>query len=1004
MAQQPPPPAPKLKFLKGVYTNASSPYGLLGAHNIDANFFNQVTQDPNAVQTLLTNVLGAFDADKAEADATLEATQDLEDQPEVKALFRTAVVKAGGNDKKTKSNFAKAFKTYAEQFTTMYVGPTWEMLQNLRFRKKSVADPFQKAALTHRIKIVDRVLTNVKKTLMSKMGVDVNALYARAAAGVRGGMEYGPAQDLNEYPAYKQFGDQYADIVDQRKERLKISGRRYSNAQGDRDLHILDALKDPNPRNLQKPMGFVPKKSRITELTKWTDPEHKNYLDYDPYSLTAQAFGDKYAAAKFLKYEGPDGKYKTLPRNLVNRFGAYQDEDEIFITVKKKNIKDAILATARQFLPPEVAKSVRIDPDLLTVLSECLDAYGRKLLAGLVIAYINLEGSVSKPSLKISLSHLMQLFNSPAGQEFVTAYQLGDIQSAFAAGQEDIQQWFTSFVPGMTNRVENRGKLFLEHVKLPKGKSFAQRYTDPADRLALVGNRRFVSQFNTRESLTPEFRQRMDNKTDADYALDLGRRAWEKKLDSLEDMLASRTAKISTTYSISEADAEKIALTDPVIRHFMTYGSYNDAVTNGVNKRFYASLADMNNAVAATDQIKSKYAGLSLKGLDASRRHEAGIIRSLYRQSKLQGVNLHVTTSAQWFATCLTVGVDANSRKRVIDSFVSLGLPNADTVEQLISENGAAYFTAANNLILTPNVYLNLQKAYNNPNVFWNDPNTPPPEGFLQIVATPGVFDFAVHMALLQILDQLKYTSVDKVLPKLMGNTEAYRQVKKFFRDELEVSEVFTMHHGQSVVSAYDRFNILQKAASKEYDLVVKTLQRATTRDERALEVFGASVMKLPRVSKLVSILFGMSKTMRDLFAIGPSWAIAVDLIIAQIMSDLSGDQKRNYKVAQLVIDELYRKDSALESSRKAYHGYAAKDIQYAKTKEQREERKNARERLKQFHTTFLTQKPRLTKLKPYQRRRIPEGLTEEELEGLQAKSDLLNQQFGNNEVEMGGQ
>lgn len=1010
-AQQTPPPAnnsniPAIqkRFLSGVYTGAKNPYRVLGKHNIQGDWLTDFLSNPGRTEQAVTLSAGAFDYQATEI-AVLAELQSFTTGTYANAFggkIKGAIAKAGGNPKKLKAGLNKAIKDFVEEYyPNGNLGNVMTLAKRLRAQKGSVADPFQKAAFAHRIKQVDAIILKAKKAAITMFGINGDELYARAAAGAKSGLVYEPVTQASPYTTHSgRISNNWLSWIDDRKEKAADNGRIINQKTINRWDFISQALRNP-ANNLLQATNYRPKKSRRTGAIAWTDSINSGYADYDPYNLSREAFGDDYASSRYLKFKDADGKFKSVPRSVAGPFAPYADDNSHFIVLKRKELKTAIRDLASNYLPENVAEALRIEPELLDVLSECIDVYGRKLIVGLLQSYINLEAQTEKPSLKLGLSHLLQLFRSQEGMKLVADYELGDIEAAFAAGKESVDDWMNTFMPDVATDLQGAITNYTGRVRVPRRKAIADRITSEADRLSLLANRRVNTNLNRYMGLNDKKKAEMLAMTDQDYALNLGRSAWNKKKDQIDVYEKEKRVKLSATYGLSPKEVKGILQADPMFRHFSQYNSFDEAVTNGQGVKFYPGVQEMEASRVALSGIKSKYAGLDLKGLGPERKHEAALIRALYRQSHLTGDRLHMATSSQWFATSFIIGTaPGDVEERMLNSFDRYGVGNPATIRQVLQSNGAKYLNFINQLAIGPNIYNQIRTLFSNPESLIPD-GSPEALAFAKTyLAIPGFWDLAVHLVFLQLFDQLKYASVNVVAPTLANQDEAIQYLEHFFTDQVKPEDLFSLVHGAAASEGFGAMQKLTKASSKEYDIAITTLMRNAKRDTQSMELFGSAVMKLPILSKLAAIIFGLSKTMHNILQHGKGAFIMLDIVVSHLASNIQGTALKNFLVAQTIYDELSGQ-TAMALGMGRYHQKPAYEYTYSLSKDEKKAKRSQRKAVLDAYKQFQVQRPVLQFRDAYKLGGGRGALTKKEAKQQKRKLEELQEQYVDNDVDM---
>lgn len=992
------------RFIQGIYTGAKNPYGVLGKHSIKGNWLEEFIKDPTRSAAAVNLSVGDFDHAGAESnvDTELNEFQNGTYGAAFQGKLKGAIAKSAGNPKKLKTGLNKALKDFAEEY---YPNGTLNILytqaKRLRAQKSAVADPFQKAAFAHRIKQVDAILLKAKKKAITMNGIPGEELYARAAAAAKSGLVYEP---VGPNAPYRQFGQSiasnFSNYVDEREEKITNNGRVLNPKTKARWQYIDAALRNPD-QNLLEANSFRPKKSRRTNAIGWTDSINPGYTDYDPYNLARTAFGEDYASSRYIKFKDSDGKFKSVPRSVSAAYSAYANDDTHFVVLKRKELKSAIRNMAGYYLPSDIAEALRIDPELLDVLSECIDVYGRKLIMALLHSYIALEGQTEKPSLKLGLSHLMQLFHSQEGMQLVNQYALGDVVAAFAAGKESLTDWLSDYMPEATAAIGQIAPGYSTRIKVPRKKAISDRITDDTDRMTLLANRRLMGNLNRYMGYNDEYKDKMLALTDSEYAINLGRRAWEKKKGDLGRDRKEKTRKLMGTYNLTKPEVENIIDADPQFRHFSSYSDFDEVMQRGGNTQFYPPLQDMEAAIPALRTIKSKYAGLDLKSLGPERKHEAALIRALYRQSQLQGDRLHMATSSQWVATVFIVGgMKDEIKARMFNTFAGYGVGDMASIRATLETQGPKYLSAVNQLALGNRVYNDLAQYFRDPQTIL--PNASPEtlalaRNYFQI---PGFFELAIHLVILQLFDQLKYSSLNTVAPSILNEQQAVEHLESFFTDKIKPEDLFSLVHGAAASAGFTAVQKLSKASSKEYDIAISTLMRNSKRDTLAMELFGTGVMKLPNLSKLSAIIFGLSKTMSTIILNGRPAFILLDNLVSNLASVIQGTKLNNFRVAESMFDALSGQ-TALARGMDIYHSKPATEFTYGMSKEDRKSKREARKAITESYKQFQRDRPTLQFRDAYKIKSQRQALTPKELKQLRRQNVELNEQFGNNDVDM---
>jgi hypothetical protein len=928
-------------FLRKHYSGAN-PLGVLNSNSLGGDFLAQFAGDKNLVHGIVQTVTGTnFD----EAGATQTVTNDLADKyandSEFKDSIDSAIASNMNNPKTLKSKFSSVINQSIKEGGLPAMKTVVEGLKLLRQKRKNVSDPFQKAALSFRIKQIDSSILAAKKALLTIAGVDANTLYAKAAQQKSGVIWSEMPDDFNLKPIEALYGD-WEDYMDKKDDAATVGGRLIPakwQAKADRIKTVLNAPGTARSnKELMIASQYVPRKSRITSAEEWSDTLHPGYVDYEPRGLYGSLMGPEYAASRFLKYQDVDGKFRQLPRAALKRYEPYgfEDSDGALVQVKRKSIKDSIKSLAAAMIG-DVADVLRVEPELLVVLSEFLDAYGRKLIEGLIMTYVALEGGVQKPSLKIGLSHLAALFRSPKGQQLVQQYGLGNLNEAVSVGLEDVDTWIEQVTPWYSpdGDVKPWVDQYDTRVKVPKRKPIQERIPDHGKLLTFLDNKKGISLLQKYEGLTDARKGIFSKMTNRDFALNMGRKQWVKKRANIQEVFDNKIQKTMAQYNLSQKEATDIVKRDPVILHFFKFGNWS-AVMNDLNPMYgdpshFAAKRDENKAILA------EFGNLDLSGFK-DRKSEHGLLRAVYRQRNIQGSLLNQTTATQWFAVVISAGSDGDSKNRIKQSIANYMQLNLDQVTTLLDAHALAYLKGVNRLVLGAN-YTGVYNWVSEVSNIWD--STPPPEA-ATILAIPGVIEFAIQMCILRMLDILRFGSVEEEIPAL-SSPEQIRQLNRYVSDKISATEVFRAAHS-NISADVGRFENLFKVSNKEYDLAVRTVIRASNRDSKALELFGTNVMKVPFISKMCAVLLGLSNTVTSLFAMGPGWVVLVDQITAKLLSQITGKQQSNSKIAEHVTQQLvFTKGSGLNTFMRKYQQYDQSDVGYLRTKQDRAALKSER-------------------------------------------------------------
>lgn len=990
--------APQKTFLKGHYVGRN-PMGLLGRQNIGNDIYQKIQADPNLIHDIVKNVTNAnYDV----AGAQKQLNTDLETAFNSDEDFREAAKDAASasSPKKIKSKLSKVINDYAKLGVLKQMWGAIGMAKSLKARRKAVSDPFQKAALSFRIKQIDTAILNAKKFLMTLLGLDPTEIYLKSAQQKSGLIWDAVPEGYPLDPIGKLAGDWDFD-VNRRLELMDDAGRRLDPRLEARQARIQEVLDNPAKyrNDLLVPSRYVPRKSRMTQAEDWTDPLHTGYIDYEPKALYSNLFGPEYAATKFTKYKDELGKFRNLPKSLLTRYQPYGfDEEDKLIDVKRKSLKESIKQLAFPIIGDAV-ESLRIEPELLVLLSEFLDSYGRKLIEALVLSYVAVEGGSSKPSLKIGLSHLASLFRSPQGQALVQKYNLGDLESAIAVGLEDVDNWMNEFTPWYDyNTIAPYGAAYEKNLKLPKKRVLQDRIPDHQKMLAYLGTKKPASVYSRYESLNDKARQAMEALDDQTYAIQMGSRTWTTKKKNLDETIDTRRQKLVNQYSISDDEALALINQDPIIKHFLRYNTYLEAVNNGAGVKLYGPGANYAPFKQQGKAILAEYGNLDLSAMK-DRKSEHGILRAIWKQQRTNTDLMHVTSASQWFAVVIAAGSSPAAKQRIAQSLGSFMGVTPESIINLMSTNAVSYLRSINRIVLTDGVYANISQWAKEPaNIFGANP----PEKAEAMLDVVGVIDFAIQIVLLMIIDQLKVSAIEDAIPALYQNAAVMKQVNKFINDKITPTEIVRGAH-QLNDSTASSFELLYKASNKEYDMAGRTIIKASNRDPKALEVFGVNLQKIPNVSKMSAVILGLSDIFSQLFAYGDLFPRVIDQVAGKLMNEVSGLNKPILPICQTVAQQLvFLKGTGLNVNMQRYQAIQAPEVTYLQTKQDRLFKKEARRQQNFQRQQFMAANPILQGLNPYQRRTGAQKLTAAELATLKAKGESLMEEFPDVEMNVG--
>lgn len=794
-------------------------------------------QAKNAYNTYFTT--SNYNLPSLEKEAIASHMADNDGQ---KANGNKAKNYAKSNDLKDAKKFAnKAWKAITQDDSNApNIYDMANQSKQLTISRKMQFDPFIRAQINHTKKQLDEALRAVKASYFE----------------TQFGLIIPQATTISKYEerdiSQSQIAQRITGLLAQKKLKLQNDGRRIDPKWDARMTTLAQNISQPNMTFALKPQK--PKKTRITNKVEWTNPNAGGNLDFNNVGLYEEAFNPDYALTKFARIKDAKGRLRKVPGFASREFIPYSGskDDRYFIHYSNSQIKIGLRDELASILGnADLAKRIKIDPDVYYLLRQIGESMFDKLILAAVTGFVIQESGSTKPKAKITLDHLYNLFTSVNGQKLIKDLDLTNLKDAFLVSKDAANDRITEILEKNTA---------VSNLELTKKSGWVSTALKPRKQKPLLGsiittpqdqenylmgqyNKRKFDQIQKYDQATQQ--SKFYSPTVSEIATQMGERAWMKKVNKLGESLAKFEAKMNAMGITDDAIIKSVWQHQPTVAMYKNNMTYADALQD--TSPVY-DLNTLQSTQPVYEQLQNSFfpkkEKLGLKG--AEKRYAPQFQAAL--KSMRYSVDNDLIYVNQAGAVLLAMSLNSNHFTQVMLNKATAEDINAvySIMPTLWDDAAADYF--GNDVIRSFNASVN-----KNPKVLTANMGNTDRNWVLRAVFVLCMID--VH----QILTLYGKTGVEKLFPPTDSssknfNQKIYNLIEKAV--ELLTDNVDLQYDSNYAQVNYKLMNKLIDSAKQEFQLVLRTLLQSM--EDRFRSIYGDTAAQIPSIYKELIVLLAL--------------------------------------------------------------------------------------------------------------------------------------------------